>query len=68
MQELDNLPDPIEAVPDPDTVRFLLADASRRRELLKSLLRVAQRKANYPPPKRRLIQSDALGETGVARG
>ena len=68
MQELDDVPDPIEAVPDPDTVRVLLADASRRRELLKSLLRVAQRKANYPPPKHRLIQRDALGETGVALG
>lgn len=42
--------DPLEAVPSPDEVRLLLADANRRCELLRSLLRVAIRKANYPPP------------------
>ena len=68
MLEFDALPDPIEAVPDPDTVRFMLADASRRRELLKSLLRVAIRKANYKPPVHRRSQSDVPGETGVTRG
>ena len=41
--------DPIDAVPDPQTVRVMLADAIRRRDLLRSLLRVAVRKANYPP-------------------
>ena len=40
-------PDPIEAVPDPETIRVMLADAIRRRELLRSLLRTAVRKANY---------------------
>ncbi len=44
------LPDPIETVPDPETVRLLLADAIRRRDLLRALLRVAIRKASYPPP------------------
>lgn len=43
-------PDPLETVPDPETVRLLLADAIRRRDLLRSLLRVAVRKAAYPPP------------------
>lgn len=41
--------DPLDAVPDPDTVRRMLADAVRRRDLLRSLLRVAVRRANYPP-------------------
>ena len=68
MQKSDLSTDVIEEIPDPETVRLLLAETIRRRELLKSLLRVAQRKANYPPPKRRLVQSDALGDTGVARG
>jgi hypothetical protein len=45
-------PDPLETVPDPETVRLLLADAIRRRDLLRSLLRVAVRKAAYPPPVR----------------
>jgi hypothetical protein len=46
-------PDPLDAVPDPETVRLMLADATRRRDLLRSLLRVAVRKANYPRPTRR---------------
>jgi hypothetical protein len=37
-------PDPIEQIPDPDTVRGWLAEAIRRKELLRSLLRVAIRK------------------------
>ena len=45
-------PDPIESVPPPEVVRHMLADLTRRRELLKSLLRVSVRKANYPPPAR----------------
>jgi hypothetical protein len=42
--------DPLESVPDPESVRVLLAEAIRRRDLLRSLLRVAVRKAAYPPP------------------
>lgn len=41
--------DPIEAIPDPADLRRLIADAIRRRELLRSLLRVAVRKANWTP-------------------
>ncbi len=44
----DAPPDPLEAVPPPDVVRHLLADLTRRRELLRSLLRVSVRKANSP--------------------
>jgi hypothetical protein len=41
--------DPIEAIPDPDAIRRMLADAIRQRELLCSLLRVSVRKANRAP-------------------
>ena len=58
----------IEEIPDPETVRLLLADAIRSKELLRSLLRVAQRKANYPPPKRPDIQNSTSVETAVPRG
>ena len=40
-------PDLIEQIPDPDTVRGWLAEARRRSDLLRSLLRVAVRKAAY---------------------
>jgi hypothetical protein len=45
-------PDLLEQIPDPETVRSWLADSIRRSELLRSLLRVAVRKAAYlrPPP------------------
>jgi hypothetical protein len=43
-------PDPLEQIPDPDTVRRMLADAVRRSDLLRSLLRVARRKAAYEQP------------------
>ena len=43
-------PDPVDAVPPPAVVRHMLADLTRRRELLKSLLRVSVRKAAYPAP------------------
>jgi hypothetical protein len=36
----------IESIPEPDTVRHWLADAIREAALLRSLLRVAERKAN----------------------
>ena len=36
----------LESIPDPDTVRRWLADAIREAALLRSLLRVAERKAN----------------------
>ena len=49
-QPLRTPPDPLEAVPDPEAVRVMLAETTRRRDLLRSLLRVAVRKANYPPP------------------
>lgn len=43
-----DLPDLIEQIPDPDTVRRLLADSVRRADLLRSLLRLARRKVAYP--------------------
>jgi hypothetical protein len=43
-------PDLIEQIPDPETVRSWLADSIRRSELLRSLLRVAIRKAAFEPP------------------
>ena len=58
----------IEEIPDPETVRLLLADAIRSKELLRSLLRVAQRKANYPPPKRPDIRSGTSDEMEVSSG
>jgi len=41
--------DPIEAIPEPDILRQMLADTIRKRELLESLLRVSVRKANWRP-------------------
>jgi hypothetical protein len=43
-------PDLIEQIPDPDTVRGWLAESIRRSVLLRSLLRVAVRKASYRLP------------------
>jgi hypothetical protein len=40
-------PDLIEQIPDPDTVRSWIAESNRRSELLRSLLRVAIRKAAF---------------------
>ena len=47
-------PDLLEQIPDPDTVRSWLAASIRRSELLRSLLRVAVRKAafQHPAPER----------------
>ena len=43
-------PDLNELIPDPDTVRGMLADSVRRCDLLRSLLRVSLRKAAYRHP------------------
>jgi hypothetical protein len=54
-------PDLIEQIPDPDTVRDWLAESIRRSDLLRSLLRVAIRKAAYPrptAPKRQEVRRD----------
>ncbi len=48
--EQDIQSDPLEQIPDPDTVRGLLADAVRRCDLLRSLLRVSVRKEAYRRP------------------
>ena len=37
----------LDTIPDPNTVRGWLAESIRRAALLRSLLRVAERKANY---------------------
>ena len=46
--QTDPRPDLVEQIPDPDTVRGWLAESIRRSTLLRSLLRVAIRKAAYP--------------------
>jgi hypothetical protein len=38
----------LDAIPDPETVRGWLAHSIRQSAILRSLLRVAVRKANYP--------------------
>jgi hypothetical protein len=47
----DSRPDPdpdlLDQIPDPDTVRDWLAESVRRSDLLRSLLRLAKRKAAY---------------------
>ncbi len=48
--QTDPCPDLIEQIPDPDTVRGWLAASIRRCDLLRSLLRVAIRKAAYRLP------------------
>ncbi len=45
--QTDHRPDLIEQIPDPTTVRGWLAESIRRSDLLRSLLRVALRKAAY---------------------
>jgi hypothetical protein len=40
-------PDLIELIPNPDTVRQWLAESIRKSDLLRSLLRLARRKAAY---------------------
>ncbi len=42
--------DPLDHIPDPEAVQRLLAAAVRRSALLRGLLRLARRKAAYPPP------------------
>jgi hypothetical protein len=46
----DLRPDLIEQILEPDTVRSWLAESIRRCDLLRSLLRVAIRKAGYHRP------------------
>jgi hypothetical protein len=49
-RQTDSCPDLIEQIPDPDTVRRWLAESIRRCDLLRSLLRLAVRKAAYRHP------------------
>ncbi len=37
----------IDAIPDPDTVKRLISESVRRTDLLRGLLRLSRRKANY---------------------
>ena len=62
--------DPIENIPDPDTLRVMIAEAVRQRELLRSLLRVSLRKSKYPPPTRRArnVSDDCSKELAHAAG
>lgn len=46
---IDHKDDPVESIPSPEDVRRLLADAVRRSDLLRALLRLAHRKAAYDP-------------------
>ena len=43
--------DPVESIPPPEDVRRLLAEAIRRSDLLRALLRLSHRKAAYCPAK-----------------
>jgi hypothetical protein len=45
--QIQSYPDLVEQIPDPDTVRSWIAQSNRRSELLRSLLRVAIRKAAF---------------------
>jgi hypothetical protein len=45
--QTDSCPDLIEQIPDPEAVRGWLAESIRRCDLLRSLLRLATRKAAY---------------------
>lgn len=38
--------DPIESIPDPTTIRQMIADNVRRSEMLRALLRISTRKAS----------------------
>lgn len=58
-------PDPLEDVPAPEIVRSLIAEANRRQTLLRSLLRVAVRKANYPRPVLADSHPPAKGKAGA---
>lgn len=60
--------DPIDHIPDPDTVRRMLADAVRRSDLLRSLLRVARRKAAYDRPYDQTVLTSTAPRKEVARG
>jgi hypothetical protein len=40
----------LDAIPDPQVIRSWLARAIRESSLLRSLLRVAERKSRYPAP------------------
>ena len=59
----DSRPDLIEQIPDPETIRGWLAESIRRSDLLRSLLRVAIRKASYrrtpEPANRREVAHNA---------
>jgi hypothetical protein len=50
MTQLALPPDPIQDIPDPETVRRMLAESVRRSDLLRHLLRLARRKASYERP------------------
>lgn len=50
IDQLTHAPDLLERVPDPETVRLWLSESVRRTDLLRSLLRLARRKAAYGRP------------------
>jgi hypothetical protein len=52
-------PDLLEQIPDPATVRDWLAESVRRSDLLRSLLRLAKRKAAYECPSESPPREDA---------
>jgi hypothetical protein len=60
--QTDSYSDLIEQIPDPATVRGWLAESIRRCDLLRSLLRVATRKAAYCRPPAREQQEVRHGD------
>jgi hypothetical protein len=55
----DPQPDLLDRIPDPDTVRDWLAESVRRSDLLRSLLRLAKRKAAYERASEHAPEEDA---------
>jgi hypothetical protein len=60
-------PDIVDQIPDPETVSRMLAESIRRADLLRSLLRVARRKAAHRSVNL-LPVSAGVGGEGVDRG
>jgi hypothetical protein len=60
-------PDIVDQIPDPETVSRMLAESIRRADLLRSLLRVARRKAAYRSVSPRSVPG-GVGRKGVDRG
>ena len=61
--------DTVESIPPPEDVRRLLAEAIRRSDLLRALLRLSHRKAAYSPakPSDSPFENNASNTTAIRR-